>query len=63
MTCGVCIPPLTLEEVFKVCILHSYSRAWQLGRCVMRARLAHGDVVGAIAKQQKGILLLTGKVQ
>ena len=63
MTCGVCIPPLTLDEVFKVCILHSYSRAWQLGRCVMRERLAHGDLVGAIAKQQNGILLLTGKVQ
>lgn len=62
MTCGICLPPVTLDEMFKDCIIHSYSRAWQLGRCVMRARKSHSNVVQAIAKQQNGILLLTGKV-
>ena len=62
MTCGICLPPVTLDEMFKDCIIHSYSRAWQLGRCVMRARISHSNVVQAIAKQQNGILLLTGKV-
>ena len=62
MICALCIPPMTLSEVLDTCILHSLSRAWQLGRAVYRAKQSQCNVIEAIITQQQGLLLLTGKV-
>ena len=45
-----------------VCISFAMSQAWQLGRAVLRAQHTHTNVLDAITEQQKGIILLTGKV-
>ena len=62
MSSGVAISSLTLPQVLSSCVLLSLSRAWQLGRAVLRARKAHSNVVTAVVEQQQGLLLFTGKV-
>ena len=62
MMCAICIPPMTLSEVLNTCVLHSLSRAWQLGRAVYRAKKSQCNVIEAIVTQQQGLILLTGKV-
>ena len=62
MSCAVCTSPMTLSQVLDTCVLQSYSRAWKIGRAVMRAQLTHSNIVQAIAHDQCGIVLLSGKV-
>ena len=64
MICAICLPPLSLEDVLTKCVLLSYSQAWQLGRAILRTRALGGiSIVDAIAKQQKGVVLIIGKVK
>ena len=62
MSSAVALGILTLEEVLSHCVLYSMSQAWQLGRAVKRAKIMHYSVINAVAEQQKGTLLITGKV-
>ena len=62
MASGVAVSSLTLPQVFSSCVLFSLSRAWQLGRTILRARKTHSNVVTAVVEQQQGMLLFAGKV-
>ncbi len=64
MSCGICLTPMSLEDVLSNCVLLSYSQAWQLGRVILRTRAIGGtSIVDAVAEQQKGTILLIGKVR
>ncbi len=55
---------MSLEDVLSNCVLLSYSQAWQLGRVILRTRAIRGmSIVDAVAEQQKGTILLKGKVR
>ena len=62
MASGVAISSLTLPQVLSSCVLFSMSRAWQLGRAILRARKNHSNVVTTVVEQQQGVLLFAGKV-
>lgn len=62
MSAGIALGVLNFNEMLEKCILFTLSQAWQLGRAVMRARVQHTDVIQAVVEQQKGIVLMTGKV-
>ena len=62
MSSGVALALMTFKEMLKKSVLFTMSLAWQLGRAVMRARVQHSNVVEAVTNQQKGMVLLTGKV-
>ena len=62
MSSGVALALMTFKEMLEKSVLFTMSLAWQLGRAVMRARVQHTNVVEAVTNQQKGIVLLTGKV-
>ena len=55
---------MTLSDVLNnYCVLHSLSRAWQLGRAICRAKQSPCNVATEyIITQQQGLLLLTGEV-
>ena len=54
---------MTLSDVHNNCVLHSLSRAWQLGRAICRAKQSPCNVaIEYIVTQQQGLLLLTGEV-
>ena len=63
MSAGVSTGVLTFQDVLNTAVLFSLSMAWQLGRAVKWARLTHNSVLQAIANQQHGIILVTGKVR
>ena len=60
--CAIALGSLTLSNVLKVCILHTISKAWCLGRAVHRAQLAKADPVRAITTSVNGKLIISGKV-
>lgn len=62
MSCGICIRPMSLRQVLDTCVLQSYSRAWRIGRAIVRARRTHDNIIQSVAQQQDGSLLLSGKV-
>ena len=62
MASGVAISCLSLSQVFSSCVLFSLSRAWQLGRAILRARKTHSNVVNVVVEKQQGMLLFAGKV-
>ena len=62
MSCGVSLGVLTLQDVLNKAIPLTMSMAWQLGRAVRRAQVAHTSVLEAIATQQNGTVLIVGKV-
>ena len=62
MMTGVTLGAMTMSEVMNKCIFFTMSQAWQLGRAVLRAQHTHTNVLDAIKEQQKGIILITGKV-
>ena len=59
---GTTLGVMTMSEMKEKCIFFSMCRAWQLGRAVLRAQHTHTNVLDAIKEQQKGIILITGKV-
>ena len=63
MSSGVAVALMTYKEMLEKSVLFTMSQAWQLGRAVMRARAQHTNVIEAVTTQQKGMVLLTGKVQ
>ena len=62
MHSGVALGVMTHKEFMEKSVLFSMSQAWQLGRAIKRARIAHVDIVQTVAEQQKGMVLITGKV-
>ena len=50
------------SEVLSKCVLLSLSRAWGLGRAVLRARREQRTPHEAVVESQNGRLLMTGKV-
>ena len=62
MSAAVALGVMSLNEMLEKCVLFTMSQAWQLGRAVMRARVLHTDVILAVVEQQKGMVLMTGKV-
>ena len=50
------------SEVLSKCVLLSVSRAWGLGRAVLRARHEQRTPYEAVIESQHGRLLMTGKV-
>ena len=62
MSSGVALAVMTYKEMLEKSVLFTMSQAWQLGRAVMRARVQHTNIVETITTQQKGMVLLTGKV-
>ena len=46
-----------------MCILHTLSKAWCLGRAVRRGQLAKTDPVNVVTKSMNGRLIISGKVQ
>ena len=63
MSSGIAIGVMTFKEMMESYgVLFTMSRAWQLGRAIMRARVQHTNVVQAVIEQQKGMVLMTGKV-
>ena len=63
MSSGVTVALMTYKEMLEKSVLFTMSQAWQLGRAVMRARAQHTNVIETVTTQQKGMVLLTGKVQ
>ena len=59
---GTTFGVMTMSEMNEKCIFFTMSQAWQLGRAVLRAQHTHTNVLDAITEQQKGIILITGKV-
>ena len=59
---GTALAVMTMSEMKEKCIFFTLSHAWQLGRAVLRAQHTHTNVLDAIKDQQKGIILITGKV-
>lgn len=54
---------MSIEDVLSKCVLLPYSKAWQLGRAILRTRaLGDRSVIEAIIEQQEGSLLTLGKV-
>ena len=54
--------PLGKEQLLHHSILHSISRAWHLGRAVLKAQQAKTDPVESIVTHEAGKLLMKGKV-
>lgn len=63
MSAAVATGVMDYPTMLSKAVLFTMSQAWQLGRAVMRARLTHSPVLTAVAKQQNGLVLITGKVQ
>ena len=63
MSAGLAIGVLDYKEVLSKTVMFALSRAWQLGRAVMRARKSHSNVIQAIVTQQNGMGLIRGKVE
>ena len=59
---GTTFGVMTMSEMKEKCIFFSMCHAWQLGRAVLRAQHTHTNVLDAIKDQQKGTILITGKV-
>lgn len=62
MSAGIATGVMDYPTMMGKAIFFTLSQAWQLGRAVMRARFNHSPVLTAIAEQQKGLVLITGKV-
>ena len=61
-TAATCKAPRTGREVKDHGILHTVTKAIELGRAVHEARAAHRDPVSAIVEACDGLVLFTGKV-
>ena len=62
LMCAINLGNMTLSDVKKVCVLHTISKAWCLGRAVHRAQLAKTDPVMAVTSSMNGKLVISGKV-
>ena len=59
---GITFGRMQHSEVLSKCVLLSVSRAWGLGRAVLRARHEQRTPYEAVIESQHGRLLMTGKV-
>ena len=62
LMCAISLDSLSLSDVKKVCVLHTISKAWCLGRAIHRAQLAKTDPVMAVTSSTNGKLVISGKV-
>ena len=63
MTSALATGVMPFGSVFSKMVLFTMSQAWQLGRAVKRANSSHTSAITAIVEQQKGFLLISGKVR
>ena len=63
MSAGLAMGLMDYSTMLSKSVLYTMSRAWQLGRAVLRARHTHTPVLAAVAEQQHGLLLIRGKVR
>ena len=63
MSSGIATGVMDYPTMMSKAVLYTLSQAWQLGRAIMRARLKHSPLLTAIAEQQRGLVLITGKVK
>lgn len=63
LECVITLGTLTLSDIKRVCILHTISKAWCLGRAVYRAQSAKTDPVMAVTTSMNGKLIISGKVR
>ena len=61
-SCGIAVAPLKQEDVSKVCVLHTISKAWSIGRAVERGQRAQQDPIDAILGSVPSKLIFKGKV-
>ncbi|XP_072038494.1 uncharacterized protein [Amphiura filiformis] len=54
--------PLKKEQLLQHSVLYSMSRAWHLGKAVLRAQRSKADPVESIVKHEAGKLLMKGKI-
>jgi len=57
------VAPLKQEDVSKVCVLHTISKAWSIGRAVERGQRAQQDPIDAILGSVPSKLIFKGKVR
>jgi len=60
--CGFAVAPLKQEDVLKVCVLHTISKAWSIGRAVERGQRAQQDPIDAILGSVPSKLIFKGRV-
>ncbi|KAL3860781.1 hypothetical protein ACJMK2_010851 [Sinanodonta woodiana] len=53
---------LNKEDLMNKTVKYSLSRAWRIGSSVLKARMRNESPVNAIIKQEKGKLLIVGKI-
>ncbi len=63
ISAAVAMGVMTYDEMMSKCVLLTMSKAWQLGRAVLRARATHTNVIRAVVEMQHGLTLLIGKVE
>ena len=59
---ATCKAPRSGREVKDCTVLHTATKAIEIGRIVRRARAAHEDVVAAVVESQGGLVVFRGKV-
>ncbi|XP_071787711.1 uncharacterized protein [Asterias amurensis] len=59
---ALALSPLSRDAVLSHTVLHSVSRACQLGQAVLRAKRDKTPPIDAILKHENGVLLITGKI-
>ncbi|MBE7637092.1 DUF917 family protein [Sneathiella sp. P13V-1] len=61
-TAPTCKAPRTGNEIKNCAVLHTATKAMDLGRAILRARSAHEDPVQAVIDQCDGLRIFTGKI-
>jgi uncharacterized protein len=59
---GIACDPLSKDEMDKLCIKNSLSRAWRLGRSILEARKEKINPLEAIKSAENGKLIFVGKM-
>ena len=62
MEAGLAMGVMDFSSMMSKTVLYTMSRAWQVGRAVLRARRLHSSVLAAITDLQEGFVLIYGKV-
>jgi DUF917 family protein len=61
---SVTMNPIQLQDISSLCVIGSYTRAWELGHAVIKAKLAKVDPVKAVLEsmRENAKLIIQGKV-
>lgn len=63
MSAAIVTGVMPFSSALSQMVLYSMSQAWQLGRAVQRAINTHSSVINAVVEQQRGLVLIIGKVR